>query len=112
MNASERYKNNIQNLTEKIKKEYDDNWTISAISCNIPNHPIYLYDNSCGIELEINPLDGYDNGIVHKDESELDFSVNVYEYEGDEMSIMKSSKMLRTSDEAVDYAEKKIQEHN
>lgn len=56
-----------------------DDWTVSAVDTNIPNHPEYRFSSpDGGLEIEISPVNGYDDGNLH--EERLEFFVNVYKY--------------------------------
>lgn len=91
-------------------------WDSAAVSTNIPNHPEIRIPSLDGeYEVEISPVNGYDDGKLH--EENLEFYVNVYEYRVENGERIEEeghifSRGFGEAKDAVKLAEKKIQELN
>lgn len=76
MNSKKEY----VNLLESVER---NDWSRSSVNVNIPDHPEVRFTSPSGtFEVEISPVNGYDDGDLHPDN--LSFFVNVYKYRLDE----------------------------
>lgn len=96
-------------LVESIE---DGEWSRSSVNVNIPEHPEIRFSSPTGkFEVEISPVNGYDDGKVRKED--LEFFVNVYKYRLDEYGDRVSENMLfsrkyKQAEKAILKAELKI----
>ena len=101
--------NKFLDLVDSIE---NDEWNRSSVSVNIPEHPEIRFASPTGMfEVEISPVNGYDDGKVRKEE--LEFFVNVYKYQLDEHGDRVSEDLLfsrkyEQAEKAILKAELKI----
>lgn len=103
--------------TNSLKALNAHNWSASSINVNIPGHPEVRFSSPSGrYEVEVSPVNGYDDGKIHQDR--LHFFVNAYTYYIDEdgnrieEEAHVFSRKCESIETAVEIAEQKIAEFN
>lgn len=104
----------MSKYTELVRSISAPNWGTTTTNTNIPEHPVEIFSSQNGrYEVEISPVNGYDDGELH--EEHLEFFVNIFEYntydeENDEWLdvIQTAGKQFNTAESAVSEAQKRI----
>lgn len=106
----------VSDYTKAVRSIDLCGWSADSISVNIPGHPEDRYASPSGrYEVEISPMNGYDDGQLHEDR--LHFFVNVYTYRvadnGDriEEEGQVFSRRVDTAEAAAELAQQKLNEY-